>query len=135
MGKRKKTVTIIKRSCLTGKGVWLYQGASENAGRLAYQRACRKEILRFEKWKSVAEQRSRNILRILSECTASMPLTSDMTQEQKEAARLLKKLAKPEQKYESPFYDHIMEERRRREEDRMIRAKMREREEAEKKKK
>ena len=58
-------------------------------------------------------------------------LTSELTPEQKQAAKELQAMAKKEPPCDREFYNHIMEERRRRKEDREIRRKMREREEKE----
>lgn len=120
-------ITIILKSCLTGTAVWIYQGPSRNAARLAYWRACKKEVERVGRLAEAAERRRANILRMLSELTAGMPATAEMPPEKKRLARQL--LALAERKIPAgAFYEHIMEERRRREEDRRIRRQMRERE-------
>lgn len=125
--KHSSSVTVIRRSCLTGKVVWIYRGTSRAAARVAYLRACRKEVDRVRSWKEWVRLRKATVLRILSECTASLSIDAVLTPEQTEAARKLQAIGKKDVECDTDFYDHIMEERRRREEDKEIRNKMRER--------
>lgn len=122
------SVTIILKSCLTGKAVWIYRGPSRNAARLAYWRACRKEVERVRRWTEAAERRRANIMRILTELTAGMPAIAELPPEKRQLAKQLLSLSEKKIPAGGAFYDHIMEEQRRREEDRRIRRQMRERE-------
>jgi len=110
--KNRKLVTIIRRSCLTGDAVWIYRGPSQEAARMAYFRACRKEMERMKHWAKAAARRCANAARMLTDCTSSLPRTAGMTAEQKEAARQLQAIVKREHPRRSEFYEHIMAERR-----------------------
>ena len=122
------SVTIILKSCLTGKAVWIYRGASKNAARKQYWKACHHEMERMKRWTEQAAQRKENIMRILTELTDGMPAISELPPEKKQLARQLLALSEKSLPAGGAFYEHIMEERRRREEDRRIRRQMRERE-------
>ena len=87
-----------------------------------------KELERKKNWGETVARRRANIARMLSECTSELAIDAQLTPEQAEAARKLQSLCSKGTEFQSDFYDHIMEERRRREEDREIRRKMRERE-------
>ena len=121
------SVTIILKSCLTGTAVWIYRGKSRNAARKAYWFACRKEMERVRRMAEAAERRRANVMRMLSELTAGMPATAELPPEKRQLARQLLSLSERKEPA-GEFYDHIMEERRRRDEDREIRRRMRERE-------
>lgn len=126
--KKNRHVTIILKSCLTGQVVWIYQGPTKGAARLAYWHACRREMERVKHWNETLAQRRRNIQRLLScDSSSSTVLDTGLTDEQREAARQLLAIGKKETDGRSEFYNHIIEERRRRNEDREIRRKMRER--------
>jgi len=126
--KRIQKVQVIVRSCLTGVAVWVYRGASEEAARIAYWRACQKELERVRQWPETVERRRAAIMRVLAEVTEGLPVTAEMPPGKRRFAKCL--LAQAERKLPAggEFYDHIMETRRRREEDRRIRQAMRERE-------
>lgn len=111
-----KPVVIIRYSCLTGKAVWIYQGASHKAAKWAYWMACKKEVQRYRYWAQLVELRKQNIARFLAACTERLPLTQDMTPEQKSAARQLLKIKKRNEVCDHEFYDHIVEEAKRRSE-------------------
>lgn len=121
------SVTVIVRSCLTGQVVWIYRGASKRSADSTYCRACQCEVERVRHWSRIAARRKANILRLLSECMAGMAIDGVMTPEQKAAAKRLTSMAEDPGCYRE-FYDHIMEERRRRARDKKIRQQMRERE-------
>ena len=127
--KKNRHVTIILKSCLTGQVVWIYQGPTKGAARLAYWHACRREMERVKHWNETLAQRRRNIQRLLScDSSSSTVLDTGLTDEQREAARQLLAIGKiQETDGRSEFYNHIIEARRRRNEDREIRRKMRER--------
>ena len=120
--------TIIRRSCLTGQVVWVYRGPSEEAGRKAYMRACRREVQRVRRWANTVARRMAAVTGLLSRCRASLPDAEALTPRQAEAARTLQAVAKADVPCHRDFYDHIIEERRRRRRDSEIRRKMRERE-------
>ena len=128
VNKKTYNVTVILKSCITGRAVWIYRGPSRNAARLAYWRACRKEVERVRRWTEAAERRKANITRILTELTAGMPATAELPPEKRQLAKQLLSLSEKKIPAGGAFYDHIMEEQRRREEDRRIRRQMRERE-------
>ena len=136
MTKHRHIVTIIKRSCITNKVVWVYRGVSREAGRRAYYRACKKELEKVRHWMERMADRKRRLTMMLRMPESSGPSDTgssanifggELTDEQRRAARELVKLSKQEQPPHSDFYDHIVEERRRHQEDRDIRRKMRER--------
>lgn len=124
----KHNVTIIRYSCLTGKAVWIYQGLSRHGGRQAYLMAWKKELERVKNWREHVMKRKATIMKILNDCMANQPITGELSPEKQAAARTLLKLAETEPECYRGFYDHIIEERRRRAEDAEIRRQMRERE-------
>lgn len=131
MTKRRHLVTIIKRSCLTGKVVWIYRGASHNAGRHAYWKACKKELEKVKQWAERMAERKRRLTMMLGMTESSLAgniFGGELTDEQRKAARELVKMGKQEPPPDMEFYNHIVEERRRRQHDKDIRRKMRERE-------
>ena len=116
MYKRKKRIMkVLRKSVLTGKAVWIGHERSYKAEYMAYRRACRNEITRMRGWCYVVARRRNNILHLLQELTAHLPILGDIPPEQQEAARFLMQLANTEPPKQSEFYDHIREERRRRE--------------------
>lgn len=125
---RKYNVTVIRRSCITGKIIWFYRGMSKNAANVAYHRAWKHELERVKHWPEVVAERKANILRLLNNCLANLPITAELTPKQKAAVRRLRKMAEEEPECDMDFYNHIIEEQRRRAEDKRIRQQMRERE-------
>lgn len=119
---------MMRRSCLTGKVVWICRAASRNAANWAYWHACKAEIERFRHLPEKVQQRKAEILNFLSLCLQNIPITEDLTPEQKEAARQLKNLSQKNPYTNTDFFNHVIEERRLRAEDRAIRKQMRERE-------
>ena len=134
MAKREKKYIKIVYSCLTGKAVWVYQGPTENP-RMAYWRACQQEIERFKHWDEWVAERKAWVMNLLNACLAKQPMMSELPEEKRKAAKRLLAIANEPQPFQSDFYDHIMEMKRRREEDRKIRQQMRERAEKEKQEK
>ena len=124
--KRSSPVVVLRKSCITGKVIWVYIGPSKGAARAAYWRACQKEVERVRRWEEKMQRRKAVIRRILCDCTESLPIDAEMTPEQKNAARKLQALEKKSPECYTEFYEHVMEERRRRAEDRELRRKMRE---------
>lgn len=131
MAKREKKHITIVYSCLTGVPVWVYFGPTEKP-RMAYWRACKAEIELHRRWPEIVAERRDFIMGILNKCLQNQPMMSDLPPEKKKAAKRLLAMANEPQPFYSEFYDHIMEERRRKEEDRKIRQQMREREKKEK---
>lgn len=124
------TVTVIRYSCINGKAVWVYRGPSRRAADVAYCRACKNEVEYMARWSNNAAVRRSNILQILNRLTASVPVTAAMSPEREAAARQLLALSKESTPFCRDFYDHVVEERRRRKEDSEIRKRMRQRDAA-----
>ena len=111
---KRNLITVIRRSCLTGKVVWIYRGQSEHAAVEAYRRACQREVERFRNWSEKAADRMQNITRLLNDCLQNIPFTAELTPRQRESAQLLRDIGSSQLGYQADFYEHIMEERRRR---------------------
>lgn len=116
---------FIRRSCLTGEAVWIYRGNSRGAARKSYFLACQRELERVQRWNERASKRRANIMRLLNECQADMPVTKTLAGSQRQAAEQLKNISCAAFLCDKTFYNHIVEERRRRAEDREIRKRMR----------
>lgn len=116
-----QVVTVICYSCVTGEAVWLYQGPTRQAARVAYRRACERELKRVHEWDKMIAERKANIKRLLSDCMAEIPISASMTLGQQTAARQLLSIAGSAFPCCRDFYNHIVEERRRRDEDRRLR--------------
>jgi len=117
-------VIVIRRSCLTGKVIWVYRGPSKGAANKAYIRACHKEVERVRNWDKIVARRQTVLARTLADMLAQVPVDSALTPEQQDAAKELQRIAHEKLEVNLDFYNHIMEERRRREEDKKIRRKM-----------
>jgi len=113
MMKKKHTSLVIRYSCLTGKAVWIYRSPSDNAMRTAYWRARKKEEERIRNWSRTVATRRANILRLLSDCTSSLPITGDIPPEKRESSLRLRKMAEAPKPCHRDFYNHLIEERRR----------------------
>ena len=120
-------MTFVRRSCLTGKIVWIYRGPSVAAAKKAYWRACERELKRVKNWSQTIQQRVADIEGFISVCMSSLSITDELTPTQANAARQLQAIRKRCPSCHMDFYDHIVEERRRRAVDREIRRKMRSR--------
>lgn len=114
--KKKPKYTKIVYSCLTGVPVWLYRGASENACRWAYLRACKHEIERVKSWSKTVAARRAEIKKLLDNCIAALPINAELTAEQKSAIKKLQAMIAEPQPCDKEFYNHIIEEARRRNE-------------------
>lgn len=108
----KHPVTVIKRSCITGNPVWLYQGPSESAARRAYSRACNFEIDRVKNWAATVARRTANIVGFLNECLEKLPKDAELTPVQAAAVRKLQAIARKAPACHLEFYEHIMASRR-----------------------
>lgn len=103
----------IRYSCLTGQAVWVCHKLSYVAEWTAYKRACLREMARVENWKHTAEARKSAVLGFLDACMAGQPAVGDLPPEKKDAARRLLAIANAPYECYRAFYDHIVEERRR----------------------
>ena len=116
MTKRKKRMLkVIRKSALTGKAVWVGHKRSYQTEWRAYKRACCKEVNRMRQWAHTVNRRRKNILRFLGKLTDSLPIPSDIPEEQRSAAKSITQIADADPAKQSDFYDHICEERRQRE--------------------
>ncbi len=113
--KHKCLITVIRRSCLTGRAVWIYRGPSKDAAYRMYRRACRREVERVRRWSSITAIRMQNITRLLNDCMDKLPFTTELTSQQQESAKTLQKISK-QPLCSSEFYEHILEEQRRKKE-------------------
>ena len=114
----------IRYSCLTGRAVWIHTGPTGVALRVAYCRACSQEVERISNWHETTDGRRSNVMRLLNDCLAGMSIMEDLPQEKKAAVRALLDIAN-NRALDRDFYDHVMEERRLREEDRKMRQQVR----------
>ena len=113
MKKDKKKTWVIKYSCLTNKAVWVNHTPSEGAMRRAYLRARHAEEEYVRNWSKRVARRKANILRLLSDCMAALPVGAEIPPEKLEAAKRLRKEADAPQPCYLEFYNHIVEERKR----------------------
>lgn len=116
MNRRKKIVRIIKRSCLTGRVVWIYHGRSHEAGRKAYRKAVKREVHRIRQWTYRMAERRRKLMRMLGlgDSSSSSTIYDGMTPEQRAAAKEIVKMGKQPPPGDREFYDHIVAEARHR---------------------
>lgn len=112
--KKIRKIVKIRYSCLTGKPVWVCHKLTYKGEYTAYKRACEREIERIKHWDERMAERKRNIMQLLNKLTASLPIDHEWTPEQLEGARELKRIAAKPPECDKEFYNHIMEERRRR---------------------
>lgn len=118
MGKAKKN-TYVKRSCIDGKIVWLYRGASSNGMNLAYWRTMREEVKRVRLWGMRMAERRHILMSLIPGCgnTSSINVllhNKSFTKEQRLAIRAIDRLIRDVSPQGSEFYNHILEEARRR---------------------
>lgn len=111
---KNKTGITIRKSCITGKAVWIYQNPYSTGLRMAYHRACKKEEERVRRWGDTVAKRKANIQRLLGDLMAKIPVTGSLSAEKRAAARMLASLAENPPVCYNGFYEHILEERRRR---------------------
>ena len=110
--RKKRILTVIRKSVLTGKAVWVSHSRSYQAEWKAYRIACNKEVNRMRQWGNIVNRRRRNIMRLLSDLTEGLPILGDMPPEQRAAAMVLRQMADMEPEKQSDFYDHLHEEKR-----------------------
>ena len=124
--KKKQIVTIIRRSCLTGNAMWIYQGASQESARKKYLQACKREIHRMRYLCGLmVARRGRNISRLLKDCTQQLSTASKLLPEQRAAIKSMQMIARQNVTCRSELYNHILEAHRRRQEEDEIRRSMR----------
>lgn len=117
VNKQNGKVLVVKRSCLTGRIVWVYNGSSEDAARKAYWRACKREVWRIRNWMKKMIRRRRRLLSVITHSDSSSVSSSafkQMMPEEQKLARKIMQLAKGEPQADREFYDHIIEEAKRR---------------------
>lgn len=117
VSKPNRKVIVIKRSLLTGKIVWVYRGTSYEGARKAYWRACKKEVRRVRQWSQLMLKRKKSLLRLITHSDSSSVSSSTlrkMSPRQRKLAREIIKMAETPPPMCRDFYDHIMEEYRRR---------------------
>lgn len=115
MKKEKKYIHVV-RSCITGNVVWLYRGKSRAGAMRAYWIACKKELELMKKMPEIIAQRRESILKFLAALQASLPIDAELTEQQKAAAKTIRAIAAKDMKVDTEFYEHILEEARRRNE-------------------
>ena len=117
VNKKDCKVVVLKRSCLTGRIVWAYRGDEEGA-RKAYWRACKKEVRRVRNWMKRMANRRRQLLRIIT--PRRQHFGEQLHAEEHESSSNGRQharsyqLAKKEPPLDRAFYDHIIEEAKRR---------------------
>ncbi len=111
---RKKKILIVRKSCLTGKDVWVYHGTSKGSAKVVYHRACKEELRRMSLWKKQEERRKQDVLALLNECLAQIPEADGLTAKQAKAVKRLKAVANEEIPCDKEFYRHVIAERIRR---------------------
>lgn len=114
MSKHRELVTIIKRSCITGKVVWIYRGVSREAGRRAYYRACKQEIRRIRQWTARMTVRQLALMQVVglggSSSSSGSGIYEDMTPEQLAAVKEISKMGCQPPPLDREFYNHIVAE-------------------------
>lgn len=111
---RNYNILKILKSCVTDVAVWIYAGPSKESARQAYHRACRREAGRMRRISKAVSRRKSNIRRLLDDCLSSVPITGELDQRRKQAARLLVSISEDGGPVANrDFYNHVLEERRR----------------------
>lgn len=106
-----KDVTVIHYSCVTGHAVWIYQGTSKDAAYRQYYRVVQAERKRMRQWRSWQRKWSGNIIRLMDECIASLPIVGTLTRAQRDAIRKLRAMADNPPEFVSPLLEHDRERR------------------------
>lgn len=114
--KREGPVKVILRSCLTGVPVWVYVGPSMAAMRKAYRKVCREEVERVRNWDKTEKEISEALGRRIDEFLSRFPKDHKFTPQQEEALKTLRAQQNEKEPCYMEFYNHIMEEARRRNE-------------------
>lgn len=103
----------VRKSCLTGRAVWIYQGKSRAGASQAYARAFQREIRVRENCENISKVRAKNILSLLTECLSTTSVFESFSIEKKRAIETLKALSAVDIEYDCTFYNHYIEERSR----------------------
>ena len=117
MNRDNKKLLILKRSCLTGKVVWAYRCDTEKAARIAYYRACKKEVRRIRQWSAKMAERKRKLVSIFNggnSSSSGINVNKYKDPAVRRLARQMCKLIKAQPPKDTAFYDHIVEEAKRR---------------------
>lgn len=113
---KKNIITVIRRSCINGLVVWIYRGPSKDAAKKAYLRACKQEVKRVKTWMQKINDVQRSISLFISSCMDSMPINANLTDTQKNAVKQLQHIRNEQRPCHMDFYNHIIEEARRKNE-------------------
>ena len=117
MNRDNKKLLILKHSCLTGRVVWAYRCDTEEAARRAYYRACKKEVRRIRQWSAKMAERKRKRAMIFNGSNSSssgINVNKYKDPAVRRLARQMCKLIKDQPPKDTTFYDHIVEEAKRR---------------------
>ncbi len=117
VNKQNGKILVVKRSCLTGRIVWMYHGTSEEAARKAYWRACKKEVWHIRNWTKRNSRRRRLLLNIVMRSGISSESSTSFKQMNPEKRKLVRKIIQLANGAPTPdrgFYNHIIEEAKRR---------------------
>lgn len=122
MPQKRKKKLFVKRSCLTGKIVWAKYCATPRGAQDAYQRACRKEVRRYRDYSLTMKRRRQKLFSVIgitdsssaSSSVSSLASRSGLTPKQRAAIREIQALDRDRPPQGGEFYDHIIEEARRR---------------------
>lgn len=109
---KRRILKVIRKSVLTGRAVWVSHNRTYRACRLGYKAACKHEAMRIRLWGRAINSRKKNVLRLLGDLTADLPIIGDVVQEKRDAAKALNEIADGEPVCDKNFYEHVMEEKR-----------------------
>lgn len=107
-------VNVIRYHQTTGLAVWLYMGPTKVAMLRAYYRSVERERRRKRQWPKVQQRRQANIRHLLDECIAALPMIGDLTREQREAIKTLRRMADTPPEFNSPLLEYDRERRHQR---------------------
>ena len=119
--RRERQILVLRRSCLTGKVVWLCRAKNRPAANNAYYRAKQAELLLSEKWDSLVDAWRAWLTQVLRAFLDRMAVTDQMADTQVAAARRIQALAREDIPRDTQFLEHIQAEHRFRYEDRIAR--------------
>lgn len=110
----KKNVIVIRRSCLTGKAVWLFRSKSRRAADSAYCLAKKMEHRQQKRWPERVKQFQKWMLGALDDWLGGLPVTQELTAEQVRHIRAIQAIAREDIPRDRDFYNHTLAETRRR---------------------
>lgn len=111
-------ITIVKRSCTTGRAVWIYNGPTPESMRVAYRHAKRMENSRVRWWRNRIMRRARHIRIFIGHLMDAFSYTGVMPNEQQRAIHQLQILADNPPPCDTGFYNHLRREQKRQKKDR-----------------